>query len=72
MDKNNLPKTSLSLSHKLLIFFGGIFIVLFSGFGYFDKLPGNNKKEKYIGIILYYAGFVFWIWLIGLIYYLTK
>ena len=62
----------LSLEHKLLIFFGGMFIVLFAGFGYFDKIPGITKEEKTLAIILYYLGVLFWIGGFAVLYFLTK
>ncbi|MCA0133944.1 hypothetical protein [Winogradskyella alexanderae] len=62
----------LRLEHKLLIFFGGMFIVLFAGFNYFEKIPGITKHEKSIAIILYYLGIVFWIGGFLLLLYLYK
>jgi hypothetical protein len=51
----------LKLEHKLLIFFGGIFIMMFSGFNYFRSIPGITKKEKNEAIIIYYLGMIFWV-----------
>lgn len=66
MDRNR----GLKLEHKLLIFFGGIFIVMFSGFNYFESIPGVTKKEKNETIVLYYLGMIFWISGIVTVYYL--
>lgn len=58
----------LKLEHKLLIFFGGIFIMMFSGFNYFRSIPGITKKEKNKAIIIYYLGMIFWIGVIIALY----
>ena len=54
-------KGGLKFEHKILIFFGGIFIVLFAGFKYFDGIPGITSKEKTLAIVLYYLGVLFWL-----------
>lgn len=56
-----MTNNRFKLEHKILIFFGGIFMVALAGFGYFDSIPGNTKKEKNTAIILYYLGVIFWI-----------
>lgn len=66
-----MANSGLKLEHKLLIFFGGIFIIAFSGFGYFDSIPGSSKKEKTLAILLYYLGVLFWIGCFIAIVYLT-
>ncbi|WP_412987338.1 hypothetical protein [Pontimicrobium sp. IMCC45349] len=70
MGKQREEKKGLKLEHKLLIFFGGIFIVAFAGFKYFDSVPGLSKKEKNLSIVLYYLGVVFWIGGFTTLYYL--
>ncbi|AVI52203.1 hypothetical protein C5O00_13975 [Pukyongia salina] len=72
MTETKAKKKGLKLSHKLLIFLGGMFIVIFAGFVYFDKIPGITKREKTTAIILYYLGIIFWIGGFVIMFYLTK
>lgn len=68
--KKNTKAKGLKTSHKVLIFFGGIFIVIFAGFNYFNSIPGVTDREKNLAIILYYLGIIFWAIFFGLLYYL--
>ncbi len=72
MIENNESRNSLSVSHKILIFFGGLFIVMFAGFHYFNSIPGKTPKEKNKALILYYLGIVFWISLVAVIFYIMQ
>lgn len=65
-----MSKSSLKIGHKLLIFFGGIFFVLFAGSKYFTKIPGATAKEKNLALILYYLGILFWIVFFAVLYFL--
>ncbi len=63
MEKNensDNTNTGFKLEHKLLIFFGGLFIVAFAGFKYFENIPGGTKKDRNLAIVLYYLGVLFW------------
>ena len=43
-----------------MVFIGGMYIVIFASFSYFDKILGITKREKTTAIILYYARIIFW------------
>ncbi|WP_111682674.1 hypothetical protein [Winogradskyella tangerina] len=63
--------TGLKTTDKALIFFFGIFLVLFAGNHYVYNLPGT-KKQKQQGIIYYYLGLLFYILCIVGIYYFSS
>ena len=59
----------LKTADKILIFFFGIFLVIFAGNRYLYNLPGT-KKQKQQGITWYYLGLLFYaVCIIGVFYF---
>ncbi len=67
MDNSKDSKTGLTLKDKILIFFFGVLFVMFVGYQYLYNLPGTEKQKRQ-GIILYYAGILFWVLVVVIIF----
>ncbi|WP_243878589.1 hypothetical protein [Winogradskyella pelagia] len=68
---NNSNNDTLKPGDKIIIFFGGVFIVLFAGYHTLFNYHGKAETDKVLIIKLYYGGILFWILLITSLYYLS-